>query len=78
MFSGFPICFAQITRYHDRPRPFNVCLIDMEDLQHKFETAKARYQQLRADSQNPHADPLLKSLQLAIARLEKQLEAKSR
>lgn len=50
----------------------------MDDLQKKFETAKARYERLRAESQNPHADPLLKSLQLAIARLEKQMEAKAR
>ena len=47
----------------------------MDDLQDKLAQAKVRYQQLRADSQNPHTDPVLKSLEMAIARLEKQLQS---
>ena len=37
----------------------------MDDLQAKLAQAKARYQQLRADSQNPHTNPVLKSLEMA-------------
>jgi hypothetical protein len=37
----------------------------------KLNQAKAQYERLHQASQNPHADPLLKSLQLAISRLEK-------
>ena len=42
------------------------------DVQDKLATAKARYNELLKQSQNPHADPVLKSLQIAIAKLEKQ------
>ena len=38
----------------------------------KLATAKARYNELLKQSQNPHADPVLKSLQMAISKLEKQ------
>lgn len=48
----------------------------MNDLQEKLAQAKTRYRQLRSDSQNPHTDPVLKSLEMAIARLEKQLQSK--
>ncbi|MGK7910289.1 MAG: hypothetical protein AB4050_02235 [Synechococcus sp.] len=41
-------------------------------VQDKLATAKARYNQLLKQSQNPHADPVLKSLQMAISKLEKQ------
>ena len=44
-------------------------------MEEKLAQAKARYQQLRANSQNPHTDPVLKSLEMAIARLEKQLQS---
>ena len=47
----------------------------MDNLQEKLAQAKARYQQLRADSQNPHTDPVLKSLEMAIAQLERQLQS---
>ena len=46
----------------------------MDDLQEKLAQAKARYRQLRANSQNPHTNPVLKSLEMAIARLERQLQ----
>ena len=48
----------------------------MSDLREKLTEIKARYEKLLAESQNPHADPILKSLQLAIAKLEKQLKGK--
>ena len=41
-------------------------------VQDKLATAKARYNELLKQSQNPHADPVLKSLQMAISKLEKQ------
>ena len=44
----------------------------MENLPEKLAQVKARYRKIRADSQNPHADPVLKSLELAIAHLERQ------
>lgn len=44
----------------------------MAELQTQLTEAKQRHRQLRDASQNPHADPVLKSLQLAIAKLEKQ------
>ena len=47
----------------------------MDDLQEKLAQAKARYHQLRAGSQNPHADPVLKSLEMAIAQLERKLRS---
>lgn len=44
----------------------------MSEVQDKLATAKARYNELLKQSQNPHADPVLKSLKMAIAKLEKQ------
>ena len=46
----------------------------MDNLPEKLTQVRANYQKLRADSQNPHADPMLKSLELAISRLESQLQ----
>ncbi|MEM9536579.1 MAG: hypothetical protein AAF268_03490 [Cyanobacteria bacterium P01_A01_bin.3] len=45
----------------------------MSDLQQQLEAAKIKYQELLAQSQNPHVDPILKSLQVAIASLEKKV-----
>ena len=45
---------------------------DRTEAASKLTVAKQRYQELLKQSQNPHADPVLKSLQMAIAKLEKQ------
>lgn len=44
----------------------------MTDLHKQLAEAKTRYQRLLEKSQNPHADPLLQSLKMAIARLEQK------
>ena len=58
-------------RCEEGSHPFLPCR-----MQEKLAQNKARYQKLLAESQNSHPDPILKSLQLAIAKLEKQLQAK--
>ena len=43
-----------------------------QEVETKLAAVKQRYQALLKQSQNPHADPVLKSLQMAIQKLEKQ------
>ena len=40
----------------------------------KLSVAKQQYQALLKQSQNPHTDPVLKSLKMAISKLEKQVK----
>lgn len=47
----------------------------MSNLQQQLEAAKLKYQELLAQSQNPHTDPILKSLQMAIASLEQTVSS---
>lgn len=44
----------------------------MNDYRKQFEEAKRRYDLLRSQSQNPHTDPVLKSLEMALASLEQK------
>ncbi|WP_017325605.1 hypothetical protein [Synechococcus sp. PCC 7336] len=50
-------------------------MVTTSELQDKIAIAKARYRDLLKQSQNPHADPVLKSLEMAIAKLEKQAKS---
>ncbi len=49
----------------------------MTEVESKLAVVKQRYQELLKQSQNPHADPILKSLQMAISKLEKQARSES-